>query len=127
MTGASFIQLDSSHDAGAASLEGTPIRGPNWIKLPALTVGFIGLQALWSVEMSYGAPTSELEFYTTHLPEPYQPRRTCYPWDYQNLTWPSCSLRDPYPVSSFSLSLVQSAVSSFDHLRTQAVQHRSAC
>ena len=70
MTGPSFIQLDPDHDAGTASLEDTPILGPKWIKLPALTVGFIGLQALWSVEMSYGAPTSELEPRTTHLPEP---------------------------------------------------------
>ena len=61
MTGPSFIQLDSGHDTGETSLEDTPILGPKWIKLPALTVGFIGLQALWSVEMSYGTPTSELK------------------------------------------------------------------
>ena len=54
MTGASFIQLDSDHDTGTTSLADTPISGPKWIKLPALTVGFVGLQALWSVEMSYG-------------------------------------------------------------------------
>ena len=60
MTGSSFIQLDSGHDIGTVSLEDTPILGPKWIKLPALTLGFIGLQALWSVEMSYGARTSEL-------------------------------------------------------------------
>ena len=79
MTGPSFVQLDSGHDVDTASLEDTPILGPKWIKLPALTVGFIGLQALWSVEMSYGAPTSELESRTPRLPEPYQPRRICYP------------------------------------------------
>ncbi|KAF9644299.1 MFS general substrate transporter [Thelephora ganbajun] len=56
MTGPSFIQLDSDHDTGATSLKDTPILGPKWIKLPALTVGFIGLQALWSVEMSYASP-----------------------------------------------------------------------
>lgn len=61
MTGPSFIQLDSGHDTGATSLADAPILGPKWIKLPALTVGFVGLQALWSVEMSYGATTSEPE------------------------------------------------------------------
>lgn len=65
MTGSSFIPLDSNHDTGAASLEDTPIIGPKWIKLPALTVGFIGLQALWSVEMSYGAHSRELELHAT--------------------------------------------------------------
>ena len=64
MTGASFVQLDSGHDSGSASLEDTPILGPKWIKLPALTVGFIGLQSLWSVEMSYGATISCPESHT---------------------------------------------------------------
>ena len=63
MTGSSFLPLDSGHDTGTASLEDTPIIGPRWTKLPALTLGFIGLQALWSVEMSYGALTSELQFH----------------------------------------------------------------
>lgn len=56
MTGSSFLPLDSGHDTGTASLEDTPIIGPRWTKLPALTLGFIGLQALWSVEMSYASP-----------------------------------------------------------------------
>jgi hypothetical protein len=127
MTGPSFIPLDSDHDAGAASLEDTPILGPKWIKLPALTVGFIGLQALWSVEMSYGAPPTELKLCATHLPDSCQPRRICYPWGYQNPSWPLYLLRGRYPASSFSPSLVQSTASSFDHLRAHIVQRRSAC
>ena len=79
MTGSSFVPLDSGHDTGAASLEDTPILGPKWIKLPALTFGFIGLQALWSVEMSYGMPPRELGFYTTYLLEPHQLHRIYYP------------------------------------------------
>ena len=74
MTGPSFVQLDSGRDTGATSLEGVPIIGPKWTKLPALTIGFFGVQALWSVEMSYGAPTSELEpihhIYTNHTSSP---------------------------------------------------------
>ena len=79
MTGSSFIPLDSGHDTGKASLEETQILGPKWIKLPALTVGFIGLQALWSVEMSYGVPPGEVEFHAMHLLEPHQLHRICYP------------------------------------------------
>ena len=59
MTGSSFVPLDSEHDTGTASLEDTAILGPKWLKLPALTFGFIGVSALWSAEVSYGAfPTS---------------------------------------------------------------------
>ncbi|KII91533.1 hypothetical protein PLICRDRAFT_156689 [Plicaturopsis crispa FD-325 SS-3] len=32
------------------------IRGPKWSQLPALTVGLLGVQVLWSVEMSYASP-----------------------------------------------------------------------
>ena len=106
MTGSSFIQLDSGHDTGTFSLEDTPILGPKWIKLPALTLGFIGLQALWSVEMSYGAWTSELWFHTACSLKSRQPRRICYLWGFQNPTWPSCSSLGRFLVSSFSLSLV---------------------
>ena len=28
--------------------------GPTWTHLPSLTVGLLGVQMLWSVEMSYG-------------------------------------------------------------------------
>lgn len=30
------------------------VRGPKWAKLPLLTVGGLGMQVLWSVEMGYG-------------------------------------------------------------------------
>ena len=41
---------DGSHFAGVSR-----ILGPKWAQLPALTVGLLGVQVLWSVEMSYGA------------------------------------------------------------------------
>lgn len=121
MTGSSFIPLDSGHDAETASLEGIKILGPKWAKLPALTLGFIGLQALWSVEMSYGAPTSELQCHTGCSLKPNQPHRTCYPWDYRNLTWLLFLSQRRYPASSFNLSSVLSATSSFDHLDAHAI------
>ena len=30
------------------------ILGPRWLQLPMLTVGLLGVQVLWSVEMSQG-------------------------------------------------------------------------
>ena len=30
------------------------VRGPRWAQLPLLTVGMLGLQIVWSVEMAYG-------------------------------------------------------------------------
>jgi solute carrier family 45 protein 1/2/4 len=35
--------------AGVAS-----VKGPSWAKLPLVTVGSLGMQILWSVEMGYG-------------------------------------------------------------------------
>ena len=32
------------------------ILGPRWVQLPVLTVDLLGVQVLWSVEMSQGAP-----------------------------------------------------------------------
>lgn len=35
---------------------GTPgVKGPPWARLPLLTVGMLGTQVVWSVEMGYGA------------------------------------------------------------------------
>ena len=31
------------------------ILGPKWAQLPILTVGLLGVQLFWSVEMSYGS------------------------------------------------------------------------
>jgi solute carrier family 45 protein 1/2/4 len=37
------------------SLVGTVhIRGPRWARLPLLTMGVLGLQIVWTVEMAYG-------------------------------------------------------------------------
>lgn len=40
---------DASRWAGVAR-----IAGPEWAHLPTLTVGLLGVQIFWSVEMSYG-------------------------------------------------------------------------
>lgn len=55
MTGfsASFGNAENADDglewAGSAG-----VKGPSWARLPLLTVGMLGLQIVWSVEMGYG-------------------------------------------------------------------------
>jgi len=34
---------------------GARILGPRWAHLPNITIGLLGVQIFWSVEMSYGA------------------------------------------------------------------------
>ncbi|BEJ17284.1 hypothetical protein CspHIS471_0606850 [Cutaneotrichosporon sp. HIS471] len=67
MTGGSFLPLPAdeydinSYDAelGAHSVQwvGTPgVKGPAWARLPLLTVGVLGTQVVWSIEMGYASP-----------------------------------------------------------------------
>ena len=48
---------DGPHLAGVAK-----ISGPKFFQLPVLTVGLLGVQVLWSVEMSYGALDPSIMF-----------------------------------------------------------------
>jgi solute carrier family 45, member 1/2/4 len=57
MTG--FAALPIAESGGSQDndthLVGTSkVLGPAWLQLPAITVGLLGVQMLWSVEMSYG-------------------------------------------------------------------------
>ncbi|KAI0060540.1 MFS general substrate transporter [Artomyces pyxidatus] len=58
MTG--FAALPLADEAGpdpAAQWSGVAkILGPPWARLPTLTIGLVGVQVLWSVEMSYALP-----------------------------------------------------------------------
>ncbi|THH15535.1 hypothetical protein EW146_g4950 [Bondarzewia mesenterica] len=58
MTG--FAALPSADETGmteTAQWAGiAKILGPRWAQLPALTVGLVGVQLMWSVEMSYATP-----------------------------------------------------------------------
>ncbi|KAL4076685.1 major facilitator superfamily domain-containing protein [Scleroderma yunnanense] len=58
MTGSSGIILadedgivERGHWAGVAR-----VLGPPWARFPSLTIGLLGVQVLWSVEMSYASP-----------------------------------------------------------------------
>lgn len=57
--GAFAIAPQEEYDLGtpghSVQWVGTPgVKGPPWAKLPLLTVGMLGTQVVWSVEMGYG-------------------------------------------------------------------------
>jgi solute carrier family 45 protein 1/2/4 len=56
MTGFSLPLPDESQTAhGSPRLTGAAyILGPPWSNLPVITIGLLGYQIFWSVEMSYG-------------------------------------------------------------------------
>ena len=62
MTG--FSTLPTRGDEGALrnmQWSGEPkVLGPSWLRMPLLTVGMLGLQIIWSVEMSYGTLSTNL-------------------------------------------------------------------
>ena len=55
MAGFSLSLAEDQHEPGDAQWAGASrIRGPRWSHLPVITVGLLGYQIFWSVEMSYG-------------------------------------------------------------------------
>ena len=40
------------------------ILGPKWLQLPTITIGLLGVQVLWSVEMSYGEHITTIGWYS---------------------------------------------------------------
>ena len=56
MTGFSLLTApEEGPDQHHRNFKGVPrILGPKWAQLPIITVGMLGVQILWSVEMSYG-------------------------------------------------------------------------
>ena len=57
MTGGFALPLADESGGGSASRWAGEARilGPRWAQLPVLTFGLVGVQLMWSVEMSYGA------------------------------------------------------------------------
>jgi solute carrier family 45 protein 1/2/4 len=62
MTGFSAFPVSNDAEAGAQMQWSgiSRVLGPKWLKMPFLTVGMLGLQIIWSVEMSYGELTRVL-------------------------------------------------------------------
>lgn len=58
MTGFGGLPVAETNDEAAQWAGTARILGPKWFQLPALTVGLLGVQVLWSVEMSQGACSS---------------------------------------------------------------------
>lgn len=57
MTGFSSLAVSDGGDAGDVRWAGrSRIMGPKWLQLPLLTIGLLGVQVLWSAEMSYASP-----------------------------------------------------------------------
>lgn len=74
------------HDNGTHLAGESRILGPKWLQLPALSIGLLGVQMLWSVEMSYGMhPHGFLCRNTTRRSYLLQEHRTYYLWDFQSL------------------------------------------
>ena len=48
------LQVADGEDADVRWAGVSRILGPRWAQLPLLTIGLLGVQILWSVEMSYG-------------------------------------------------------------------------
>jgi solute carrier family 45 protein 1/2/4 len=47
---------DYAHGGHAVQWVGAAaVKGPKWGKLPLLTIGMLGIQCVWSIEMGYGA------------------------------------------------------------------------
>jgi solute carrier family 45 protein 1/2/4 len=57
MTGSFGLQVGDSNGElrGSVWAGRARVRGPQWAQLPLLTIGMLGLQIVWSVEMAYGA------------------------------------------------------------------------
>jgi len=56
MTGFSSLPLapEEGYEAQQKFRGTSRILGPKWAHLPTITVGLLGVQIFWSVEMSYG-------------------------------------------------------------------------
>lgn len=58
MTGFSALPIAEAGSDQKQKFKGVSrILGPPWAHLPTLTVGLLGVQIFWSVEMSYGVFT----------------------------------------------------------------------
>lgn len=72
MTGFSAVpvpdEFEDDHDRRWAGV--ARVVGPDWARLPSLTIGLFGVQMLWSVEMSYGQ-VPPVRFETTLLMSRY--------------------------------------------------------
>jgi solute carrier family 45, member 1/2/4 len=89
MTGFSLLPTapEEGHNQHQQNFRGiSRILGPKWIHLPTITVGLLGVQILWSVEMSYGVcypntlanlPSQRVSFTLLAFPGTIQVKHGC--------------------------------------------------
>ncbi|KAG8942104.1 hypothetical protein FRC04_003859 [Tulasnella sp. 424] len=56
MAGFSGLPSSSSSSSNATWSGVARVKGPKWARMPLLTIGMLGLQIVWSVEMGYASP-----------------------------------------------------------------------
>ncbi|KAF8465846.1 MFS general substrate transporter [Russula ochroleuca] len=58
MTGFNALPMaDEAASEGSAQWAGVAkVLGPPWARFPAVTIGFVGVQVMWSIEMAYASP-----------------------------------------------------------------------
>ncbi|KDQ54090.1 hypothetical protein JAAARDRAFT_136172 [Jaapia argillacea MUCL 33604] len=58
MTGFSALAVaeEGEREDGSQLTGVSKILGPRWLQIPNLTIGFLGVQVLWSIEMAYASP-----------------------------------------------------------------------
>jgi solute carrier family 45, member 1/2/4 len=68
MTGFSALPTaDEAASEGSAQWAGVAkVRGPPWARFPAITVGLVGVQVMWSIEMAYGEQSGKPIPYPGH-------------------------------------------------------------
>ena len=76
MTGLSILPIgqEEGHDGQTQKFKGVArILGPRWAHLPTMTIGLLGVQIFWSVEMSYGVFQfiSVCQSLMVHIASPY--------------------------------------------------------
>lgn len=66
MTGFGSLSVSESAENGDVRWAGrSRIMGPKWMQMPLLTIGLLGVQVLWSAEMSYGEIHTSFNLLTT--------------------------------------------------------------
>ncbi|KLO12527.1 MFS general substrate transporter [Schizopora paradoxa] len=56
MTGFSGLPIAEAEENDVQLSGVSKILGPRWVQLPVLTIGMLGVQMMWSVEMAYSSP-----------------------------------------------------------------------
>ena len=91
MTGFSLLPTtpEEGPDEHHLNFKGQPhVLGPKWTHLPTITIGLLGVQMFWSVEMSYGVCDCCKSWFEQFLCSfEYQLRLIYFLWVYQNQAW----------------------------------------